>query len=75
MVHRETIFSGVDELLPKAILDAAQNILSMVGSIIVASVVNPYFLIPVAVLSVAFSIVRRVYLRTSKHVKRLEAVG
>lgn len=61
--------------MPKAILDSAQNILGLVGSIVLAAVVNPYFLIPVLVLSVFFQLSRVVYLKTSRNVRRLEATG
>lgn len=66
---------ALDELLPKAILDSSQVILSMVGSIIVTAIVNPVFLIPLAVMSVIFIFVRRVFLKTSKNIKRLEGSG
>lgn len=65
----------MDEFLPKAILDATQVILSMVGSVVVAATVNPYFLIPVAVMSVLFIFIRKVYLKTAKNIKRLEGIG
>lgn len=56
-------------------LDATQVILSMVGSVVVAATVNPYFLIPVVVMGIMFIYVRKVYLKTSKNIKRLEGVG
>ncbi|KAJ6642101.1 ATP-binding cassette sub-family C member 4 [Pseudolycoriella hygida] len=65
---------AADEFLPKAILDASQIILSMFGAIIVTAVVNPFFLIPVAVLAVIFLYVRKVYLKTGKNIKRLEGI-
>lgn len=65
----------MDEFLPKAILDATQVILSMVGSVIVAATVNPYFLVPVGVMAILFIFVRKVYLKTAKNIKRLEGMG
>lgn len=65
----------MDEFLPKAIVDSTQAILNIVGAIIVASIVNPLFLIPVAVMGIIFIFVRKVYLRTSMNVKRLEGIG
>ncbi|XP_058822716.1 ATP-binding cassette sub-family C member 4-like [Topomyia yanbarensis] len=65
---------SVDELLPKAILDATQIILSMVGTIVVTVIVNPMFLIPLAFLAVIFIYLRRIYLKTSKNIKRLEGI-
>lgn len=64
-----------DELLPKAILDSTQVILSMVGAIVVTATVNPIFLVPVVVMGIAFIFIRRIYLKTSKNIKRLEGVG
>lgn len=66
---------AMDEFLPKAILDATQVILSMVGSVIVAATVNAYFLIPVAFMAYLFIYVRKVYLKTAKNIKRLEGMG
>lgn len=66
---------GVDELLPKGILDAGQFILMIVGSLIVTSTVQAWFLAPLAVLSVLFFYVRKVYLKTSKNVKRLDGIS
>jgi ABC-type multidrug transport system, ATPase and permease components len=65
---------SVDELLPKAILDASQIILMMLGNILVTVSVNPYFLIPIVVMASIFMFVRKVYLKTSKNVKRLEGI-
>lgn len=65
---------SVDELLPKAILDASQIILNMIGAIVVTAIVNPLFLIPVAILGVVFIYSRNIYLKTSKNIKRLEGV-
>ncbi|XP_046746120.1 probable multidrug resistance-associated protein lethal(2)03659 isoform X2 [Diprion similis] len=66
---------AIDELLPKALLDAGQVIMLMIGSLIVACTVNPMFLIPVVVMGAIFAWIRKVYLRTSKNVKRLEGIN
>ncbi|XP_052900938.1 ATP-binding cassette sub-family C member 4-like [Anopheles moucheti] len=65
---------SVDELLPKAMLDASQIILSLCGTLVVTVIVNPLFLVPLAVLGVIFWFVRRIYLKTSKNIKRLEGI-
>jgi ABC-type multidrug transport system fused ATPase/permease subunit len=65
---------SVDELLPKAIMDASQIILLMTGSLVVAVSVNLYFLIPIVVMGLLFWFIRKVYLKTSKNVKRLEGI-
>ncbi|KAI2474047.1 ATP-binding cassette sub-family C member 4 [Diabrotica virgifera virgifera] len=64
----------VDELLPKAILDSSQMLLSMCGSLLLIVVVNPYFLILIGALSVVFGFMRHVYLKSSKNIKRLEGI-
>lgn len=69
------ISSAVDELLPRALLNSAQIMLDMMGAIIVAATVNPYFLIPVAVMGIIFIFALKIYLRTSMNVKRLEGMG
>ncbi|KAJ8687081.1 hypothetical protein QAD02_022875 [Eretmocerus hayati] len=65
---------AIDELLPKALLDASQIILMMFGSLIVTCIVNPIFLVPILVISSIFYWIRRVYLKTSKNIKRLEGM-
>ncbi|PSN42283.1 Multidrug resistance-associated protein 4 [Blattella germanica] len=65
---------SVDELLPKAILDASQIILMMAGSLAVTVSVNLYFLIPIVVMGSVFWYIRKVCLKTSKNVKRLEGI-
>lgn len=66
---------AIDELLPKAMLDAGQMNMLMLGSLTVTCVVNPIFLVPVAFISALFYWIRRVYLKTSKNVKRLEGIS
>lgn len=56
-------------------LDATQVILNMIGSIVVTATVNPYFLIPLFVLGIFFVFIRKVFLKTSKNIKRLESIG
>lgn len=65
---------AIDELLPKAMLDAGQIILMMVGSLVVVCAINPIFLAPLAVIAFIFYWIRKVYLQTSKNVKRLEGM-
>ncbi|XP_053998356.1 ATP-binding cassette subfamily C member 4-like isoform X1 [Hylaeus anthracinus] len=65
---------AIDELLPKAILDATQICLLMVGSLVVSCVVNYLFLIPIVFLSTVFYWIRKVFLKTSKNIKRMEGM-
>ncbi|EZA62696.1 putative multidrug resistance-associated protein, partial [Ooceraea biroi] len=65
---------AIDELLPKSILDAGQLTLMMLGALTVTCVVNPIFLVPVVITSFIFYWIRKVYLKTSKNIKRLEGI-
>ncbi|XP_071648714.1 ATP-binding cassette sub-family C member 4 [Temnothorax longispinosus] len=65
---------AIDELLPKAILDAGQMNMNMFGALIVTCVVNPIFLVPIVIISVIFYWIRKVYLKTSKNIKRLDGM-
>lgn len=66
---------SIDELLPKAVLDAGQILLLMAGSLVLVAVVNPYFLIPVGVIGSIFMLLRMIFLRSSKNIKRLEGMS
>lgn len=65
---------AVDELLPKVLLDSAQIILSMLGCLVLTVSVNPYLIIPVAIIGSLFMVLRIIYLKTSKNIKRLEGI-
>lgn len=65
---------AIDELLPKAILDAGQICMMMFGSLAVSCIINPLFLIPIVFLGTAFYWIRKVFLRTSKNIKRMEGM-
>ncbi|XP_046989234.1 ATP-binding cassette sub-family C member 4-like [Schistocerca americana] len=65
---------AIDELLPKAILDAAQIIMLVLGSLIVAVSVNWVYILPIVAMGALFWFVRKVYLRASKNIKRLEGM-
>ncbi|CAK9798979.1 Probable multidrug resistance-associated protein lethal(2)03659 [Anthophora quadrimaculata] len=65
---------AIDELLPKAILDAGQICMMMFGSLTLSCVINPLFLIPVLFLGTVFYWIRKVFLKTSKNIKRMEGM-
>ena len=67
--------SAIDELLPKAILDSGQILLLMSGALIVTCTVNPIFLAPAAIIGAVCILIRKVYLKTSKNIKRLEGMS
>lgn len=55
--------------------DFLQIILLMGGALILVTVVNPYFLIMVTIMSVLFLLWRMVFLKSSKNIKRLEGIS
>lgn len=65
----------VDEILPSVMMDVLQIFLSLFGIVIVIAIVNPIFLIPTVILAVLFYYLRSFYLKTSRDVKRLEAIS
>nr|CAD7398178.1 unnamed protein product [Timema poppensis] len=65
---------SVDELLPKSLMDASQTMFIMLGSLVVGVTVNYWFIIPILLLGTVLLIMRSIYLRTSKNVKRVEGI-
>lgn len=69
------LIRSTDEALPKSVLDASQINLSMSGAILVTIVVNPLFAVVIVVMLVFFILMRKIYLKTSKNIKRLEGMS
>nr|CAD7400804.1 unnamed protein product [Timema cristinae] len=65
---------SVDELLPKSLMDASQTMFIMLGSLVVGVTVSYWFIIPILLLGSVLLIMRSIYLRTSKNVKRVEGI-
>lgn len=66
---------SADETLPKSLLDAAQINLNMLGAILVTVYTNALFSIVILIMGVFFLLVRKVYLKISTNIKRLEATS
>ena len=64
----------LDDLLPWTILDFVQLAVNMIGTFILASVVNPWVLIAVVPLLIYLLWLRNFYLSSAREIKRLEAV-
>ncbi|XP_017132505.1 probable multidrug resistance-associated protein lethal(2)03659 [Drosophila elegans] len=64
----------VDEILPAVMMDVIQIFLALAGIVIVVAIVNPLFLIPTVALGIIFYQLRTFYLKTSRDIKRLEAI-
>ncbi|XP_064556495.1 probable multidrug resistance-associated protein lethal(2)03659 isoform X2 [Drosophila montana] len=65
----------IDEILPTVMLDVIEIFLSLTGIIVVICITNPYYLILTLALGIVFYYIREFYLKTSRDVKRLEAVA
>nr|CAD7424074.1 unnamed protein product [Timema monikensis] len=65
---------SVDEILPKALLDATQILVTALGALVVSVIVNYLFIIPVCVIGFICYFIREVYLKISKDLKRLEGI-
>ncbi|XP_061402316.1 probable multidrug resistance-associated protein lethal(2)03659 [Musca vetustissima] len=64
----------VDEILPQVMIDVIQIFLAMMGIVIVLCVVNPWYILATVILFAIFYFLRSFYLKTSRDVKRLEAI-
>ncbi|XP_056639846.1 ATP-binding cassette sub-family C member 4-like isoform X1 [Diorhabda sublineata] len=65
----------IDELLPRALLDAVQIFLVLLGILILVFIKIPWMIVPALVLGVLFYYFRIVFLKTSQDIKRLEGVN
>lgn len=65
----------IDEILPSVMIDVIQIFLSLFGIVVVIAVVNPLYLVPTLLLAIIFYYLRTFYLKTSRNVKRLEAIS
>lgn len=66
---------AMDELLPRAMLEALQVLTMMFGILVMVVIVNYWMIIPAVVMLALFYIARGYYLRTAQNLKRLEGVG
>ncbi|KAG4075521.1 hypothetical protein HA402_003346 [Bradysia odoriphaga] len=67
--------SCVDSVLPNNMHEVTATILNYVGAVTVTAIVNPWSLIPAAVMTVVFYLLRIVFIRTSRSLKRIEAAS
>ncbi|XP_067014552.2 probable multidrug resistance-associated protein lethal(2)03659 isoform X2 [Anabrus simplex] len=65
---------NIDEVLPITMIECFQIILILLTIAVMVSVLNYWLLIPTAVVAVVFSLLRLVFLSTSRSIKRLEGV-
>lgn len=66
---------SVDELLPRAMLDACQILLVMTGILTMVVIVNPWMVFPMVIMGIIFYGIRVIYLSTAQDIKRLEGIS
>ncbi|XP_011501217.1 PREDICTED: probable multidrug resistance-associated protein lethal(2)03659 [Ceratosolen solmsi marchali] len=64
----------IDNQLPRTMLDSGQVLLTITGAFIITCMVNPLFLIPAIVIAYVTYWIKRIYLKTSTNLKRLEGM-
>lgn len=64
----------IDEHLPRSLLDAMQSCLVMSGAVLLIVTVKPHFVIPIALIGIVFAYVRKIYLNSSRDLKRMEGI-
>ncbi|XP_017097852.2 probable multidrug resistance-associated protein lethal(2)03659 [Drosophila bipectinata] len=65
----------IGEVLPRALQDFIKSFFALMGVATIIAVVNPILLIPTIVLGFLFYQVRVFYLKTSRDLKRIEAIA
>ncbi|KAK5645931.1 hypothetical protein RI129_004395 [Pyrocoelia pectoralis] len=65
---------AIDEILPKALIDAIQIFATMFGIVAVVFIVTPWMVVPTAILAALFYFIRRIYLCSAQNIKRLEGI-
>lgn len=65
---------AIDEILPKAMMEALQIGSVMVGILVMVSIVNPLMIAALTGAVILFEILLTLYLRSSQDLKRLEGI-
>ncbi|XP_050071787.1 ATP-binding cassette sub-family C member 4 [Anopheles maculipalpis] len=65
---------AIDELLPKAMIEAIQILLVMTGILTMITIVNPLLLVPLFGAVVLYALALKLYLRPIQDLKRLEGI-
>jgi ATP-binding cassette subfamily C (CFTR/MRP) protein 4 len=65
---------GIDEFLPTTFFDTINIFLQAVGVLVIVMMANYFIIPPVFLLVLVFGWIRGFFLRTSRQIKRIEAV-
>ncbi|CAF4182595.1 unnamed protein product [Rotaria sp. Silwood2] len=64
----------LDDLLPLTLIDTMQNLVMILGSVVIIGIINPWVLLILVPMVPAFWWLRRFYMCSSRQLKRLESV-
>ncbi|KAJ1961640.1 hypothetical protein IWQ62_003796 [Dispira parvispora] len=67
--------SGVDELLPFTFYDASQATMMVFSVVLLICVINPWVMLSVPVIALAFGLLRHHYVLTNREIKRIESTS
>lgn len=65
---------AIDEVMPRAMMEAIQIMLVMCGILVLVSIVNPPMIIALVCAAILFGFIIKLYLRPSQDLKRLEGI-
>ena len=65
----------VDETIPRSLRSFISTFLSVISTIIVIVVATPYFLAVIVPLLIVYFVIQRIYVNTSRQLKRLESLS
>lgn len=66
---------SIDEYLPNVLIDVVEVFLLLAGTLALSAIVNPWLLLPSVLLCTIFYFIRKVYIKTSRSVKRVESIS
>ncbi|KAM7356664.1 uncharacterized protein ACRADG_002316 [Cochliomyia hominivorax] len=65
----------LDVDVPRTLIDSASFLIDMSGVMIIVAIVNYWLLIPSLIIILALGMLRQIYVKTSRDVKRLESIS
>ncbi|KAF2894912.1 hypothetical protein ILUMI_11261 [Ignelater luminosus] len=65
---------SIDDHVPVVALDLIQSLLGILGRTVMIALVNPWLLLVTIIITIIFCLLRIVYMRTSRSLKRLEGI-
>ncbi|KAG4077640.1 hypothetical protein HA402_009031 [Bradysia odoriphaga] len=65
--------NNIDSLLPSIMIDVLHNFLQYIAIIVINAIVDPWLLLPAAMMTILFYMMRVVYVNTGRSFKRIEA--